>query len=302
MAKYTRLHSMYLQSGDCPTAMLLLGEKVYPLPQKVHKAQVRIIGQNGTRRAGATVLTQLMVGSENPPPPTGILNEPGLKAVCDVCGGTWPVIALERNSSQNRVVRRKTPSSPPTLRRPLTGAAALPNPLTEAFVRRRSLPLPTGPFRVLGISNAKRIYEDDGDEPKYVDNLKSDVPFKRTIRATRRWTQHIQIQTQSARESGTSGGLGLSTIFTAELRKTLLRTLSTNYSASSEMERVFEDTFEVEVPPRTRMHILLHWKRVVQIGKMRIRSSDGRVIEVPFRVAIDLAVDPESSTESIKKK
>jgi hypothetical protein len=135
-----------------------------------------------------------------------------------------------------------------------------------------------------------------------VDNLKSDVPFKRTIRASRRWTQTVQIQAQSARESGTSGSIGLSTIFTAELRKTLLKTLSSSYSVSSEVERVFEDTFEVEVPPRTRMHILLHWKRVVQTGQLRIRSSDRRVIEVPFRIVIDLAVDPESSTESMKKK
>jgi hypothetical protein len=68
------------------------------------------------------------------------------------------------------------------------------------------------------------------------------------------------------------------------------------------MERVFEDTFEVEVPPRTRMQIMLHWKRVVQIGKIRIRSSDLKVIEVPFRIVIDLAVDPENATQSIKKK
>jgi hypothetical protein len=233
------------------------------------------------------------------------LTERGLRAVCDVCGQSWPVIASERNLPQPRVVRRKFPSTPPSPNRsPLTGtgAAAFRNPLIGAAARRRSVSLPAGPFQVLGIANAKRIYEDDGDEPKFVDNLKSDVPFKRTIRASRRWTQTVQLQTQSARESGTSGGLGLSSIFTAELRKTLLHTLSSSYSASSEMERVFEDTFEVEVPPRTRMHIMLHWKRVVQIGRMRIRSSDGRTIHVPFRVVIDLSVDPENSTESPKKK
>jgi hypothetical protein len=274
-------------------------------PQSPHKAKIRIIGRDGTQRTAATTLTRRTVGRADPPAPTGILTERGLKAVCDVCGEAWPVIASERNLTQPRVVPRKSPGNPPsTIRSPLTGtgAAAFRNPLLGAAALRRSVSPPAGPFQVLGISNAKRIYEDDGDEPKFVDNLKSDVPFKRTIRASRRWTQTVQLQTQSARESGTSGGLGLSAIFTAELRKTLLHTLSSSYSASSQMERVFEDTFEVDVPPRTRMQIMLHWKRVVQIGKLRIRSSDGRVIYVPFRVVIDLSVDPENSTESPKKK
>jgi hypothetical protein len=160
--------------------------------------------------------------------------------------------------------------------------------------------LPAGPFSVMGISGAKRTYVDDFDEVRNVDNLKSDVPFKRTIRVSRRWSQTIQVQTQLARESGTSGGLGVSSIFTAEVRKSLVQTLSSNYAVSSQMERVFEDTFEVEVPPRTRMQILLHWKRVVQTGMLRLRSSDGRTIVVPFRVGIDVAVDPETSMKSIK--
>jgi hypothetical protein len=282
----------------------MLGQAAGP-PRSPHKAKVRIIGRDGTQRRAATALTRQTVGRADPPAPTGILTERGLKAVCDVCGETWPVIASERNLTQPRIVRRKFPSTPPsTVRSPLTGAgaAALRNPLVGAAALRRSVSFPVGPFQFLGISNAKRVYEDDGDEPKFVDNLKSDVPFKRTIRASRRWTQTVQLQTQSARETGTSGGLGLSSIFTAELRKTLLHTLSSNYSASSGLERVFEDTFEVEVPPRTRMHIMLHWKKVVEIGRMRIRSSDGRVIQVPFRVVIDLSVDPENSTESPKKK
>jgi hypothetical protein len=293
--------------------MLHLSAQLVSSAQKPHKAKVSIVGRDGRRNAVATSLTIAAIGNPNPPPPTGVLTEPGLKAICSVCGGSWRIIAREPDSKQIRVVRRQNPSKPTSTprNRPIravtprnrpTGAAALGNPLTGATALRRSGPPPTGPFQVIGVSSAKRVYEDDGDEPKYVDNLKSDVPFKRTIRASRRWTQTIQIQAQRARESGTSGGLGLSTIFTAELRKTLQRTLSSSYSLSSEMERVFEDTFEVEVPPRTRMQILLHWKRVVQIGKMRIRSSDGRVIEVPFRVGIDLSVDPESSTESIKKK
>jgi hypothetical protein len=259
---------------------------------KAAQANARIFGRDGTQRVAATEFTQALVGSANPAPPTGVLNEPGLQAVCSVCGGTWSVIDLGSTPKRPRVVRRTAPSSSPsTFRNPLTGAAAL-----------RNVAPPAGPFQVLSVSKTKRVYEDDGDEPKYVDNLKSDVPFKRTIRASRRWTQTVQIQAQSARESGTSGSIGLSTIFTAELRKTLLKTLSSSYSVSSEVERVFEDTFEVEVPPRTRMHILLHWKRVVQTGQLRIRSSDRRVIEVPFRIVIDLAVDPESSTESMKKK
>jgi hypothetical protein len=305
MAQYSIEHTYYLQSGGyCPSTSLVVPSTTRR-PYKPHKAKISIIGRGGTRRAAVTVLTQLMAASSTPIRPAGPLNEPGLQAVCSVCGGTWPVIAPPPRREHRRVVPGTAPSSPPTRptrRRPLTGAAALPNPLTEASVRRRSVPRTTGPFRVLGVSETKRVYEDDGDEPKYVDNLKSDVKFKRTIRATRRWTQSIQLQTQSARESGTSGSLGLSTIFTAELRQTLLQRLSTTYSASSEMERVFEDTFEVEVPPRTRMQIMLHWKRVVQIGKIRIRSSDLKVIEVPFRIVIDLAVDPENATQSIKKK
>jgi hypothetical protein len=95
------------------------------------------------------------------------------------------------------------------------------------------------------------------------------------------------------------GPIRLSTIFTAELRQTLLQKLSTTYSASSERERVFEDAFEVEVPPRTRMQIMLRWKKAVQIGNMRI-YSDGKIIEVPFRIVVGLSVDNKNST--IKKK
>jgi hypothetical protein len=48
------------------------------------------------------------------------------------------------------------------------------------------------------------------------------------------------------------------------------------------------------------MHILLHWRRKVQTGQMRILLSDGRVIEVPYQVVVGLMVDPESSTEMKK--
>jgi hypothetical protein len=180
MAQYSREHSYYLKSGNCPSGLLPPSAQ---WPVKPHKAKVRIIGQDGTRRAAATVLTQLMVAAmswamvvaKNRTPPIFPLNEPGLQTICNVCGGIWPVI------------------EPPPRRAPPRAA-----PKTA----------PSG-FLVLGISNARRIYEADSDEPKYVDNLESHVPFKRTIRITRRWTESIQIQTESAREAGTSGSLGL---------------------------------------------------------------------------------------------
>jgi hypothetical protein len=271
-------------------------------------ATVHVINANGTENRAATTqvltirLSILKTGKLTAP--FGEMIKFGLKAVCDVCGANWPVTGFS-----SVVVSRPIRNPPSTLLgelldrlRPRTlssSPSVIPwNPWTP--VSPAQTVLPAVPTKFLGIVESKQVYVDDDVEPRYVDNLKSGVPFKRTIRVSRRWTQTTNIQRALAREVGKSQSVGLSKIFTAELTQNLQQILRSTYSISSQVEHVLEDTFEVEVPPRKRMHILLHWRRKVQTGQMRILLSDGRVIEVPYQVVVGLMVDPESSTEMKK--
>lgn len=149
----------------------------------------------------------------------------------------------------------------------------------------------TGSIEVIGLVESRREEELIGqDTPRRCDNRKSKSEAKFTIRASRAWRRQYTVQTENIRTEGNTTSIGLNKIITANLQLTLQQAIHESFSATDELVRTFEQSFEVTVPPGVLQIVILAWKKIWQIGYVEL-LVDGIRVEVPFRVLIDIDYD-----------
>jgi hypothetical protein len=169
------------------------------------------------------------------------------------------------------------------------------------FVRGRlrdgTSPLAGAP-KVLEVVETARSEQPLGSEDRDIDNSQSDTTVTRSFKATKRWAQSCQVEFEKSRLSGQGGEVTIPNV--ASLKGNVEETLRRQYSASSEEEQTFEEEVTVTVPPRTALHLVMDWKRIVQEGYVRLEHGDGRIVEVPFQVAVGVTFDQRQSGEIAK--
>jgi hypothetical protein len=166
------------------------------------------------------------------------------------------------------------------------------------FVRGRlregTSPLAGAP-KVLGVVETARSEQRLGSEDRDIDNRQSDTTVTRSFKATKRWTQSCQVELEKSRVSGQSADVTIPNL--VSLKGDVEETLRRQYSASTEEEQTFEEEVTVTVPPRTGLHLVIDWKRIVQEGYVRLAGGDGQVVEVPFQLAVGVTFDQRQSGE-----
>ena len=146
----------------------------------------------------------------------------------------------------------------------------------------------TGRVEVIDFIETGREEEPIGqDTPRRCDNRKSKSETKFTIRASRTWRRQYTIQTERIRTEGATAAVGLNKVVTAKLQLTLQRVIHESFSETSESTRMFEQAFEVTVPPGVLQIVILDWKKIWQVGYVKL-LVDGALVEVPFRVLVDI--------------
>lgn len=144
-------------------------------------------------------------------------------------------------------------------------------------------------LRMVNVVETRRIDQPLGSEERAIDNANSDTTITRSIRATKRWTQSCQLGIEKSQVRGQSANVNLPNL--ASLRASMEETLREQYSASTQVEQVFEEEVTVTVPPRTSVHLIMDWKRIIQEGYIRLQESEGMTIDVPFEVAVSVTFD-----------
>jgi hypothetical protein len=130
-----------------------------------------------------------------------------------------------------------------------------------------------------------------GTERRIIDNSKGDVSITREIKVTNEWTKESSVDSENAISTKVDVKKSLLVISAAAEAE-----VATKFSASSSEgeKRTFSDSFIVNVPARKSLVLLLEWKQVWQHGKVKIFTSDGKEVLVPFSVLQNLTYDSKS--------
>jgi hypothetical protein len=158
----------------------------------------------------------------------------------------------------------------------------------KAELRRRSVTIQAD-TTILGVIETTRVEQPLGSEERAIDNSDSDTTITRSIKATKRWTQTCQLEIDKSRVSGLGADLNVANL--ATLRVKLETTLREQYSASTQVEQVYEEEVTITVPPKTSVHLIMDWKRIIQQGYLQLRDAAGVTVEVPFEVAVGVTFD-----------
>ena len=132
-----------------------------------------------------------------------------------------------------------------------------------------------------------------GNESRQVDNSKSAAEMTRRFTIGREWAQSYVVdyeRIQNRRE-----GLQLGSPQFATLTLAAENALKERYSITTETKQSYSEEISVNVPPKTKLNIVFHWKRIWQHGLLQTSDLNGRAIEIPFKVAVGVTFDQTQS-------
>ena len=167
------------------------------------------------------------------------------------------------------------------------------NLLADDVVKEVTLSVPgeVGGIEVIDVVETMREEEPIGqDTPKRCDNRKSKSEAKFTIRASRTWRRQCTMQTERIRTEGNTAAVGLNKIVTANLQQTLQQAMHESFSSTDEVVSTFDQSFEVTVPPGALQTVVLAWKKIWQLGYIRMLVG-GIQVDVPFKMLVDIDYD-----------
>jgi hypothetical protein len=166
--------------------------------------------------------------------------------------------------------------------------------IVSGLVRRRvSEPDGVEPVQVevLGIIESRRIAEPIGDDPPVqCDNRRSPSEKTFTLRASRTWRREYIIQAENMRTESSSTAVGLDKEIAAKVEHMAQQTMRESYSRTDELQETFEASVSVTVPAGELELVTLAWKRIWQLGYVKMRV-DGIPVEVPFKKQVGVNFD-----------
>jgi len=140
------------------------------------------------------------------------------------------------------------------------------------------------------VIEAERSEEVFGEDRRVIDNTRSSSPITRAITFTKEWARTYEIQNEKAQGSGGDITLGIKDA--AALKLSAEEKLRTAYSASNQTKETCSEQVTCEVGPRTRLTVVVRWKRLWQHGHILLQRT-GEEVRVPFRVVVGVTFDQE---------
>ncbi|MFE3193915.1 hypothetical protein ACFXHA_33275 [Nocardia sp. NPDC059240] len=147
-------------------------------------------------------------------------------------------------------------------------------------------PLPTD-LQILEVIEAQRTEEPMGDETRTIDNRTGAANVVRVVRASREWSHTITFGTDRSRRTNNEFGFGPQW---ASVKHTIETALRDTYSNSSDFRESHSEEITVNVPAGSCIQLVLHWKRILQRGTVRVQRGR-RVVEVPFQTVVGVTFD-----------
>jgi hypothetical protein len=179
----------------------------------------------------------------------------GIMFECRLCLGRWPYL---KDSAEI------TPAT----------AAALPKISDKPFISFDELELEEEPR---------------GTESRLIDNSSSPVSVTRQILVKREWTRKYELDLGNKLTVSGEGSIGTELLARCKLKAE--DEIKLKYSIIKEEKESFEEEISVEVPPRTKVRLIIKWKRLWQTGTVSFCLPLGKSLSVPYRVAKGITFD-----------
>jgi hypothetical protein len=160
---------------------------------------------------------------------------------------------------------------------PVFGGGTAPEP---------AAPAGPAPFE---LHETMRTEEPLGEERRQIDNSQSSVECERRFRVAKEWTRRVVVDREKASTRRGEAGLALDGLI--KVGGALERELRDRYSVTDEARHLYEEEIALKVGARTRVVVLLAWKRIWQHGEAVALAPDGARVTVPYRVAVGVTFD-----------
>jgi len=145
-----------------------------------------------------------------------------------------------------------------------------------------------------------REEEKIGDDPPLrYDNRTSMLEQHYTIAASREWRREVKVDRETLESGRTTFGAGvqLPQGLGVKVETAISRSLKEAYSTTEGRSEKFEHTIDLTVAPRTLALVTLQWKRIWQVGDIRVVTAQGST-DIPFRSLAGVAFDVHTETRS----
>jgi hypothetical protein len=141
-----------------------------------------------------------------------------------------------------------------------------------------------------------RFQEVIGEEERIINNSQSSGKVSRRFTVSKEWLKSYSIELENATKNGVKLEVGL--LRTIKTRQAAEESLIERYSVTEDQKRVYQEEIILDIPARTKMRVIIIWKRIFQRGVLKITQADSSMIEIPFQVAIGLTFDQTQIDES----
>jgi hypothetical protein len=184
-------------------------------------------------------------------------------------------------------------------------AERFPVPAPDRPAARVARPRPKAPpatrrltpnYEIVSIRETGRVERPIGTETRTIDNLNSQTPMTRSLKAAQSWTKTYSLDFERSELRTRSGGIELANVLTA--REAVEKTVRSHYSVSDSVELSREEEIKVDVDGATQLEVTLEWKRIVQGGTVHIRDrANDEEYDIPYEVDVDVTFDQRQSEE-----
>lgn len=166
---------------------------------------------------------------------------------------------------------------------------------------------------VITIENTEQsIKISNQPKSRKIDNTDSAAKEKREISVSTVWSQTYNINYSEAKTnvSGNTisykiqGNIGYESIFNigghsdTNIKEDIESELKKVWSISGKRDQIYTEKLVIEIPPKTELRLMIYEKYVYQHGIIRVNFESGKIVEIPFQVAIDVLFDSKTETTS----
>ena len=135
------------------------------------------------------------------------------------------------------------------------------------------------------------------EDRRVIDNSGSGTEVTRSITFTKEWTRSYRLDFERAEGGGAELTVGAKDV--AGFRLTSEEKLRRTYSVSQDTKEVCSEEVSCRVPARTKLTILVQWKKIWQHGFVQ-KIGGGAAVRVPFRVAVGMTFDQKQIEDDAK--
>lgn len=141
-----------------------------------------------------------------------------------------------------------------------------------------------------------RTEESIGEEQRAIDNSHSSISLTRRFTVSKEWFQSYTIEYEKAQSEKQQINFGLAQ--TVNIQTMAENSIKEYYSLSSGAKQTYTEEITLNVPAKTKLSVVFHWKRIWQQGILTIRIKTGQVFELPFQLAIGITFDQTQIDET----